>query len=154
MSPADQRLSTDQATVRQADLRLIEQLEFPAFGSEYELCFECQARLQFLPDRVLENHMAAAPGRLGAAERQMPVAQKLLRAVAMLREDSGADRDPEAMLARARRQRIVESPRDPFGKLRDRAAEVGAADGNRKFVATQTRDEAGAVGLRGQPLGD
>src|SRR5215831_15142519 len=30
----------------------------------------------------------------------------------------------------------------------------GASDGNREFVAAQTRDETGAIGLRDQPVGD
>ena len=94
MTPADQRLGADQAVVGQMQLRLIEQLEFVALGSQRQFRFQRQARLELVPDRILEQHMAAAPGRLGAAQRQMAVAQQFVRGAAAAGKDRGADLTP------------------------------------------------------------
>jgi hypothetical protein len=154
VAPADQCLGTDHAAIHQPDLGLIEQLEFPSLHGEREFGLERQARLELPPDCAFEDHMAAAPCCLGTAESEMTVAQKVIRGSAMLRKDGGPDRNPEAVLARSRGQGRVERLRHSLGKLRDRALKVGAADGDRKLVATQARNQTRTFGLRSQPHRD
>ena len=86
MAPADQRFGADQAAIRETDLRLIEQLEFVALGGEREFGLQRQARLEFLADRVFEQHVAAAPGGLGAVEGEVAVAQQFVRGAAVRRD--------------------------------------------------------------------
>ena len=87
MTPADQRFRTDQAAIGQTDLRLIEQFEFISFGGERQFGLKRQPCFQFLPDRVLEDHVAAAPGCLGAAKREMAVGQQFVGRAAAHRVD-------------------------------------------------------------------
>ncbi len=67
MTPADQGLGADQAAVGQMKLWLVEQFELIAFCRQRQLRFQRQARLQFAADRILEQHVTAAVGCLGAA---------------------------------------------------------------------------------------
>src|SRR2546429_5553207 len=108
MRPANNRFRADQPAVRETDLRLIKQFESVAFGSQRQFSLKHQPCLQLLPDRVLEDHMTATPGCLGATESEMAVAQEFVRRPAILRMDSRADADPHAVLSRSRQQRRVE----------------------------------------------
>ena len=153
MAPANEGFRTDQAAIRQTDLRLIEQFEFVALGGKHQFGLERQAGFQLLPDRALEDHVAAAPGRLGAAKRQMAVGQKFVGGPAALRIDRRPDTDLDAMLPRSGQKRGVERKRDAFGQLRDRLGGFGAGDRDGEFVAAQARDQRRAAGLRVQSLG-
>ena len=51
--PSNQRLDTDQLTVNQTDLGLIEQLKFVAFHRKRQR--QRRSRFEFLPDRGLTN---------------------------------------------------------------------------------------------------
>src|SRR4051812_34710862 len=78
MVPANECFRTDQAAIREADLRLIEQLEFFSLGGADQFGLEVQSCLQFLSDAALEYHVTAALGGLGATKRQMAVAQQFV----------------------------------------------------------------------------
>src|SRR5258708_38782310 len=78
MAPANQRFRTDQAAIRQTNLRLIEQFEFISVGRERQFSLQRQPRFEFRPDRVLEDHVTAAAGRLGAAEPGKACAQEVV----------------------------------------------------------------------------
>ena len=80
MTPADQGFGADQAVIGQMQLRLIEQFEFVALGGQRQFGLQRQAGFELAPDRILEQHVTAALGRLGAAQRQMAVAQQFVRA--------------------------------------------------------------------------
>ena len=67
MTPADQGFGAHQTAVGQMQLWLVEQFELVALRGQRQLCFQRQARFQFAADRVLEQHVTAAPGCLGAA---------------------------------------------------------------------------------------
>ena len=98
--------------------------------------------------------MTAAPGGLGAAERQMAVAQQFLRGSAVARIDRRADTDLDAMLAFARQQRAAEGQSDPLGELIHRFGGLGVGNGDREFIAAQPGDDPGGSDLGLQPLGD
>src|SRR3954447_13973150 len=95
-----------------------------------------------MPDGFLEQHVAAAPGRLGAAQRQMAVAQEFVGSLAVAGEYRGADADADTMLAIAGDQGRLETGADQFGKAADVAADVGGRRGDAEFVAAQTRDRS------------
>src|SRR5258708_34604560 len=107
MAPANQRFRTDQAAIRQTNLRLIEQFEFISVGRERQFSLQRQPRFEFRPDRVLEDHVTAAAGRLGAAEREMAVAQEFVSRAAAVRVGSGATTDLYAGLTRSTPKRRV-----------------------------------------------
>src|SRR5258708_34380614 len=85
MAPANQRFRTDQAAIRQTNLRLIEQFEFISVGRERQFSLQRQPRFEFRPDRVLEDHVTAAAGRPCAAEPEMAVAQEFVTRAAAAR---------------------------------------------------------------------
>ena len=101
MPPADQRLRAGQPAVLEADLRLIEQLQFLTLGGQHELGFEQEPRLELVADAALEEHVAAAAGDLGAVKREVGVAEQLVRRLAIVRIDRDADADVDANLALA-----------------------------------------------------
>ena len=152
MTPADQGLGADQAAVGQMQLRLIEQFEFVALRGQRQFGFQRQAGFELAADRVLEQHMTAAPGRLGAAQRQMGVAQEFVRGAAV----GGETAAPMLTLTRccalpassgASKPAPIRSAKrltfSPISSGRNRDGE---------FVAAQSRDHAGCRNRRRQPL--
>src|SRR5665213_4166442 len=118
MSPANQRLGTAQAAIDQMNLRLIEQLEFISLCGKRQFGLKRQPGFQLSPDRGFEQHIAAPPGRLGATERKMAVAQEFVRDSAAVRIAGCADADPDAMLTRSSLQRRVERQSNTLRQLR------------------------------------
>src|SRR6266699_2770752 len=107
MAPANEGFRADQAAVRQTDLRLIEQFEFIALGGKPQFGLQRQSRFQFAPDCRLEQDVTV-PGRLGAAEREMAVAQQFVGGSASGRMDGGSYTDFHAVLTRSSQERCVE----------------------------------------------
>src|SRR5205085_4598472 len=104
-----------------------------------------------MPDRIFEQHVTAASGRLGAAQRQMAVAQKFVGGPAVAGENRSTNADPDAVLAVAGDQRCLEARADLFGKAADVAADIGNWSGDAEFVAAQSRDRSGGRSVALQP---
>ena len=154
MTPADQRFGADQAAVGQMQLRLIEQFELAALRRQRQFGFQREAGFKLAADLVFEQHMTAAPGGFGAAQRHMGIAQEFVRATAAAGEDGGADADPDAMLAIAGQQRCVEAGADLVGETADVFADIAGPNRDGEFVAAQSRDHAGSRNRRRQPFRD
>src|SRR5262245_41370595 len=101
MAPANQRLGAQKLAVAEANLRLIEQLELIALEREAKLRFQQQPCLDLVPDLAREDDMPATAIRLGSIEREVGVAEQLVRRCAMIRieGDPDADVDPQAVFA-------------------------------------------------------
>ena len=152
MIPADQGLGADQAAIGQMHLRLVEQFEFISFCSQRQFGFQCQTRLELVSYRILEQNMAAAFGGLGAAQRQMAVAQEFVGGTAAGGEHRCADGNADAMLALTGEQWRVEGGADPRRAGADIIAETVYRKYHCEFIATQSRDCALARHCGGQAL--
>ena len=74
--PADQRLERADAIVLEVEQRLVEQFELAALEREAEVGLELAALLRALVEAFLEEGVGAAPGFLGAIQREIGVAQQ------------------------------------------------------------------------------
>src|SRR5687768_12913102 len=101
MAPADQRFGADQLAVVESELRLVEQLELSALERQHQFVLEREPRLQLLAERRLEQHEIVLAG-LGAIEREVAVAEQVVRGAAVRRIGRRPDADLDAMLALAR----------------------------------------------------
>ena len=145
--PANQGFRTDQAAIRQTDLRLVEQFEFVSLGGERKFGLQRQPRFKFFSNGVFEQHVTAAPGRLGATKREMAVAQEFVSRLAPDGVDGCADTDLDPVLARSSEKRSVERELDTLGQLRDSFGDdAGKRDG--EFIAAQSRDDSLISDLR------
>lgn len=81
--------------------------------------------------------MAAAPGPLRAAQRQMAIAQEIIGLLPTFRIDGNANADPDAVLSRARCEWRFKRVRDPLGKRCDRLADFRAIDRDGKFFPAE-----------------
>ena len=102
------------------------------------------------------RHVPAAPGGLGPVEREIGVAEQLVRRLAIVRIKRHADADIDADLALAdRERRLAECQRDLFGTSSARGPATSSPpidDG--EFVAAQSRDETRAIDQRVQAARD
>src|SRR5258706_12878327 len=151
--PANKCFRTDQAAVRQTDLWLIEQFEFFSPGGAYQFGLKCQSCLKFLSDAALEQHVAAAPGCLGATKRQMAVAQQFVSRHAAAWIDGYSDADLDTVQTRSSQKRRLERERETFAQLRDGFGHANARDRYGKFIAAQPCDDSCAFDLGLQSFG-
>ncbi len=96
--------------------------------------------------------MTAAAGRLGAAQRQMGVAQEFSGRTPVGGENGGANADPDAEVPRAGKQRLVEACADLLGKSADILTDRARRNRDGEFVSAQARDQARCRHRRRQPL--
>src|SRR5215510_6142017 len=136
------------------DLRLEKQLELAALGGMRKLGLQRKPRFQLLADRILERHIAAALDRLGAIEGDVAVAEQLVRGAATRGEYGRADRNLDAVRARRRLHRLIESTADALCESRHAFRHLGTAERNGEFVAGEPCDERGRADMQVQSRGD
>mgnify|MGYP001795918096 CR=1 FL=1 len=78
MAPANESFRAHQPAVVEADLRLIEKLEFLPIDSALQLSFQRRPGLEFIPDRTFEDDITTAAGRLGPVKRGIAIAEELI----------------------------------------------------------------------------
>ena len=84
MVPAQQRLERANAVVLEVEQRLVVELELIALDREAKVGFELTALLRALVEALLEKGVGAAPGFLGAVQRQVGIAQQGFAIAAVL----------------------------------------------------------------------
>ena len=154
MLPADQCLEAADLVVFEIDRRLIVQLELAFHQRPAQVELHAAPRLHLRVHLRLEEAVGAAAVALGAIERKIGVAQKLV-GISPVRgthgdADAGADDHLLAVDLVGLAQRIDDAQRQRGGvdRLRDRCLHDG------EFVAAHARDRVGLADASPQPRGD
>jgi hypothetical protein len=143
--PAQQRLHADHLAVRETDLRLVVQAELVFGDRAPQLGFELLAALDLALHRLDEEAVGVAAVRLGAIERDVGVAQQLVRIGVVVGKDRDADADAGVHLVAVAADRLEQAGDDALRHVAriDRPVEAGQDD--RELVAADPRDRIGVV---------
>ena len=144
MVPADQRLERADAVVLEVEQRLVIELELAALDREAQVGFELAALPAPAVEALLEESVGAAPGFLGAVEREVGVAQQVVGVAAVRGRDGDADAGRRRELVAVDDERLGHGLEDPAGEPVDRVAVLADGLEHDELVAAEARDEMAA----------